>query len=142
MIRTFQMSDYDEVYQLWKETPGVGLRYLDDSREGIARFILRNPATSFVAEDSGKIIGVALSGHDGRRGFLYHTCVSKAHRRRCIGKQLIEHVIEAMKAEQITRLFLFCFSDNEPGNGFWNGLGWTKREDLNYYTLCLDENNR
>lgn len=68
MIRTFMMSDYDKVYHLWKSTPGVGLRSLDDSREGIEQFIRRNSATNFVAEENGQIIGVALSGHDGRRG--------------------------------------------------------------------------
>lgn len=139
MIRNFTIEDYDEVYQLWKKTPGVGLRNLDDSSEGIVRFIRRNPATSFVAEEDGRIIGVALSGHDGRRGFLYHVCVDEAHRRRSLGKQLIDHVMEAMKAEKITRLALVCFADNETGNGFWGRLGWAKRSEMNYYTLSLSE---
>jgi ribosomal protein S18 acetylase RimI-like enzyme len=135
------MKDYDEVYQLWKKTPGVGLRNLDDSREGIARFVRRNPTTNFVAVEDGGIIGVALSGHDGRRGFLYHTCIAEAHRRRSVGKQLIEQVMEAMKNENITRLALVCFTKNEIGNGFWEKLGWTRRNDLHYYTLSLDKNN-
>jgi ribosomal protein S18 acetylase RimI-like enzyme len=135
------MKDYDEVYQLWKRTPGVGLRNLDDSREGIAKFIGRNPATNFVAEEVGKIIGVALSGHDGRRGYLYHVCVDEAHRRRSLGKQLVDQVTKAMKTENITRLALVCFTQNEPGNGFWSRLGWTRRSDLNYYTLSINQNN-
>ena len=141
MIRNFTMKDYEEVYQLWKSTPGVGLRSLDDSREGITKFIRRNPTTNFVAKEDGQIIGVALSGHDGRRGFLYHTCVDEEHRRRSVGKQLVEHVIASMKEEKITRLALVCFSRNESGNGFWSRLGWTKRVDLNYYTLSLDDSN-
>lgn len=140
-LRTFKMSDYDKVYQLWKDTPGVGLRNIDDSREGIERFITRNPNTNFVAEEDGKIVGVALSGHDGRRGYLYHVCVADTHRRRCIGKLLVQKVTEAMKAENITALSLFCFTDNEAGNTFWSSLGWTKRPDLNCYRLDIIDNN-
>lgn len=139
MIRTFTMEDYDEVYQLWKNTPGVGLRSMDDSREGIERYINRNPYTSFVAVEDERIVGVVLGGHDGRRGFLYHACVEEAYRKRAIGKQLVEHVIEAIKRENITRFDLVCFTTNSAGNAFWDSVGWTKRSDLNFYTLCVDE---
>jgi ribosomal protein S18 acetylase RimI-like enzyme len=135
------MKDYDEVYQLWKRTPGVGLRSLDDSREGIAQFISRNPTTNFVATEDGHIVGVTLSGHDGRRGYLYHACVEENYRHRSIGRQLVQHVIEAMKAENITKLSLICYTENDQGNHFWNTLGWQIRTDLNYYTISIDDNN-
>ena len=89
------MSDYESVYQLWQNTSGVGLRSIDDSREGIERFVRRNPRTNFVAEEDGRIIGAVLSGHDGRRGNIYHLCVDGSHRRRGIGRQLVDKVIEA-----------------------------------------------
>ena len=141
MIRLFTINDYDRVYELWKRTPGVGLRNLDDSRESMARFLVRNPNTNFVAIEDGQIIGTALSGNDGRRGYLYHVCVDEAHRQKSIGRQLIEHVIEAMKAEKIAKLALVCFIDNKKGNDFWDSLGWTKRKDINYYNVNLYENN-
>jgi ribosomal protein S18 acetylase RimI-like enzyme len=136
------MNDYDAVYQLWKMTPGVGLRSMDDSREGIEQFLRRNPTTNFVTEEEGQIIAAALSGHDGRRGYLYHVCVAEGNRRRRTGRQLVEQVIEAMKAEKITRLALVCFTDNETGNRFWSRLGWTYRPNLNYYTIGINENNQ
>lgn len=67
-IRLMTISDYNQVYELWINTPGMGLNNLDDSKEGIDRYLKRNPSTCFVAEDEGKIIGVIMSGHDGRRG--------------------------------------------------------------------------
>lgn len=141
MIRNITINDYDEVYALWNRTPGVGLRSLDDSREGIAKFIQRNPNTNFVAEESGRIIGVTLSGHDGRRGYLYYTCVEEGSRRRSIGRQLVNQVVKAMQAEKITKLSLVCFSENEKGNHFWNSLGWNFRHDLNYYTVSINDAN-
>ncbi len=137
MIRFFTESDYDEVYQLWKNMPGVGLRSMDDSKEGITRFIRRNPTTNFVATHNGRIVGVALGGHDGRRGYLYHVCVEESYRQKSIGRQLIQYVIESMKAEKISRLALFCLKDNNLGNEVWKSLGWTKRTDLNCYALNI-----
>ncbi len=141
MIRDFTMEDYAEVYQLWKATPGMGLRSLDDSREGIARFIRRNPDTNFVAVEDGSIIGAILSGHDGRRGFIYHTCVKPSCRRRSIGRELVGKVAEAMRQEGILKLSLVCFSENEQGNRFWKSLGWMNREELNFYSFCIHEDN-
>lgn len=141
MIRLFTMQDYDEVYKLWKKTVGVGLRSLDDSKEGIDQFVRRNPNTNFVAMEEGQIVGVVLSGHDGRRGYLYHACVKDTNRRRSIGRHLIEQVVEAMKKENITKLALICFSHNEQGNEFWRNMGWNIRKDLNYYTISINDNN-
>lgn len=141
MIRLFTMKDYEQVYQLWMRTPGMGLRSLDDSREGIERFINRNPLSNFVAVENGLIIGSVLSGHDGRRGFLYHLCVDEAYRRKSIARQLLMHVEAAMKAENINKLALFCKVDNSLGNQFWNIMGWEKREDLNLYMLSINDNN-
>ena len=141
MIRFFTDNDYDEVYQLWNSSPGVGLRSMDDSREGIERFIRRNPTTNFVAVENNSIVGVVLGGHDGRRGYLYHVCVEQSHRQKSIGRLLIQHVIDAMKVEQISRLALFCLRDNNLGNQFWNSLGWTERTDLYCFVLNNDENN-
>jgi ribosomal protein S18 acetylase RimI-like enzyme len=141
MIRLFTIDDYDEVYTLWKNTPGVGLRSMDDSREGIGRFLIRNPSTNFAAVEDNHIVGVVLGGQDGRRGYIYHLCVEEAYRRRSIGKQLMESVSRAMIEEKITKLGLVCFTENQKGNDFWNSLGWELRPDLNYYTISMDEHN-
>ena len=50
-IRKMVIDDYDEVYKLWMSCSGMGLNNLDDSKEGISKFLLRNPDTCFVSED-------------------------------------------------------------------------------------------
>ena len=67
-IRVMTIDDYDEVYSLWQTIHGFGIRSIDDSREGVLRFLKRNPTTSVVAVEDGKIVGAILCGHDGRRG--------------------------------------------------------------------------
>ena len=135
------MDDYDEVYALWKRIHGFGIRSIDDSKEGIKRFIKRNPTTSIVAEEDGKIVGSILCGHDGRRGCFYHVCVDEAYRMRGIGKAMVVEAMEMLKAENINKVSLIAFTKNDVGNAFWKEMGWTKREDLNYYDFTLNEEN-
>ena len=134
-------EDYDAVRSLWLSIPGFGIRRIDDSREEIERFLLRNPTTSVVAVQSGKIVGAILCGSDGRQGYLYHVCVDKAHRRRGIGTQMVSFCMRALQAEGINKVALIAFTKNDIGNAFWKQIGWTGRTDCNYYEFVLNEEN-
>ena len=135
------IEDYDQVYHLWKTIHGIGIRSIDDSREGVERFLKRNPTSSVVAEEDGKIIGCILCGHDGRRGCFYHVCVEESYRKHGIGRQMVGASMRALQAEGINKVSLIAFTKNDVGNAFWNRIGWTKREDLNYYDFTLNEEN-
>lgn len=140
-IRSMMASDYDRVHQLWMTISGFGIRSMDDSREGVERFLERNPGCSVVAECDGQIIGSILCGHDGRRGCLYHVCVHPDWRKQGIGKSMVVFAMEALKREKINKVCLIAFTRNDIGNAFWKEIGWTKREDLNYYDFTLNEAN-
>lgn len=131
-IRVMTIGDYDSVYDLWINTPGMGLNLTDDSREGIEKYLRRNPTTCFVASCDGKTVGVIMSGHDGRRGFIHHTAVLPEYRNRGIAKALVENAMEALEKEGINKAALVVFERNELGNGFWEKIGFTKRDDLVY----------
>ena len=141
MIRAMTIEDYEGVKKLWLSIKGFAIRSLDDSREGVEKFLMRNPGTSVVAVEDDKIVGAILCGHDGRRGCLYHVCVAEAYRMRGIGKSMVIFCMEALKAEQINKVSLIAFTVNDIGNAFWRQIGWTKREDLNYYDFTLNEAN-
>lgn len=141
MIRRMTIEDYDEVCSLWKSIKGFALRSVDDSREGVEAFLRRNPLTSVVDVEDGKIVGAILCGHDGRRGCLYHVCVAEEYRRRGIGKEMVIFCMNALKEEHINKVSLIAFTRNDIGNAFWKQIGWTKREDLNYYDFTLNEDN-
>lgn len=140
-IRVMQPVDYEKVYGLWTGIHGFGIRSLDDSVEGVTRFLKRNPTTCMVAVSGDEIVGAILCGHDGRRGCLYHVCVREDHREHGIGQALVAACLEALAAEQISRVNLIAFCSNEIGNRFWQGLGWSFREDVNYYEYVLNEKN-
>ncbi len=138
-IRKMTIADYDKVYDLWMSCKNMGFNDVDDSREGIEKYLRRNPDTSFVAEDDGLIAGVILGGHDGRRGFIHHACVRESYRHQGIGTKLVDTCLEALKNEGISKVALLVFKYNEAGNGFWEACGFTVREDLNYRNLALRE---
>ncbi len=141
-VRTMAIEDYPGLRALWMTIKGFGIRSIDDSREGVARFIARNPGTSVVAvSEDGAVVGGILCGHDGRRGCLYHVCVRADYRRLGIGKAMVVHCMNALRAEQVNKVSLIAFTQNDVGNAFWNRIGWTRREDLNYYDFTLNEEN-
>ena len=140
-IRTMTMEDYDELYKLWMEISGFGIRSIDDSKEGVERFIRRNPTTSMVAFYENDLVGGILCGHDGRRACLYHVCVKESYRKHGIGQKMVGACMEALKEEKINKINLIAFKKNEVGNRFWQGLGWTYRDDVNYYECVLNEEN-
>ena len=141
-VRAMTMDDYDAVYQLWRNTPGMGLNTTDDSREGISAYLKRNPTTCFVAEEGDRIVGVILSGHDGRRGFIHHTAVSGEHQKNGIGSALVERAMQALELEGIHKVALVVFARNEKGNAFWEKRGFTRRDDLVYRNRSITELTR
>lgn len=140
-IRAMESTDYGGVYTLWKSINGFGIRSIDDSRLGVTRFLDRNPTTSVVALYNQQVIGSILCGHDGRIGCFYHVCVHKNFRRLGIGKQMVVFAMRALKKEQITKVTLMAFADNDEGNAFWKQIGWKQREDLNHYEFLLNQEN-
>lgn len=140
-IRTMTIDDYDGVHDLWMTIHGFAIRSIDDSKAGVERFLKRNPTTSVVAISNGKIVGSILCGHDGRRGCLYHVCVNEKYRMNGIGKSMVVFCMKELQKENISKVSLIAFTRNDIGNAFWNKIGWTKREDLNYYDFTLNTEN-
>jgi ribosomal protein S18 acetylase RimI-like enzyme len=131
-IRLMAETDYDLLFALWQGTAGMGLNPADDSREGIVRYLRRNPTTCFIAEEGGALIGAILSGHDGRRAYVYHMAVAEAYRRRGIGEALLERALDALSREGISKAALLVFATNEKGNAFWEKNGFFTRRDVLY----------
>lgn len=137
IYRTLNLDDYEQLRTLWLSTPGMGLNTTDDSYEGISRFLMRNPSSCFAAVDNDRIVGVIMAGHDGRRGYIYHTAIRSDMRGRGIGRRLVELALDALKQEGITKVALVVFSSNSGGNAFWQHMGFEARDDLVYRNRAL-----
>ena len=138
-IRKMTITDYDEIYSLWLSCAGMGLNNLDDTKDGIARFLERNPETCFVALVDGSIVGAIMVGTDGRRGYIYHTAVHPDYRKRGIAKALVDTALSAVENLGINKVALVVFGRNKDGNKFWEKMGFTTREDIIYRNKTLVE---
>lgn len=124
------IDDYDEVARLWVNAEGVGLHDFEDSREGIALYLDRNPGMSFVAKYNGILIAAVLCGHDGRRGSINHLAVSPEYRGQGIGKALVNRCLSELQKAGIRKCNIVVFQDNTSGLEFWHKFAWKEREDL------------
>jgi ribosomal protein S18 acetylase RimI-like enzyme len=141
-IRSVTIEDYDAIYALWNATEQSrrALNPVDDTREGIERYLKRNPNTCFAAVSEDRIIGVILTGHDGRRAIVHHMCVHPDFRRMGIAGRLVAEAEKALKNEGIQKVFGLVFKDNDPANAFWESQGYSLRTNLNYRNKSLNEN--
>src|SRR6058998_4293181 len=94
--REFSIDDYDAALELWQRVEGLEIAEGDD-RESVAQFLVRNPGLSRVALDGSAVVGVALCGHDGRRGHIYHLAVDLAYRGRGLGRRLLDECLMGLR---------------------------------------------
>jgi ribosomal protein S18 acetylase RimI-like enzyme len=121
--RGFSIDDYDAAVELWKRFEHVEIAEGDD-KESVAQFLTRNPRLTRVATDGSAIVGVALCGHDGRRGHIYHLAVDPAYQGRGLGKRLLNECLEGLRRAGLKRAIIMVADDNPGGREFWKRCGW------------------
>ena len=121
--REFVIADYERAAALWCEVEGLEICE-GDSRDEIAGYLERNPGLSRVAEENGIIVGAALCGHDGRRGWIYHLAVATEYRGKGVGKLLLDDCVRGLRAAGLKRAIILVAGDNPAGHEFWLRNGW------------------
>ena len=121
--REFSINDYDAAVELWQRVEGLEIAEGDD-RESVAQFLARNPGLSRVATDGSGTVGVALCGHDGHRGYIYHLAVDPAYQGRGLGRRLVDECLAGLRRAGLQRVIIIVAGDNSRGRGFWKRSGW------------------
>src|SRR6059036_2785656 len=121
--REFSIDDYETAVELWQRVEGLEIAEGDD-RESVAQFLARNPGLSRVATNRSETVGVALCGHDGRRGHIYHLAVDPAYQGRGLGKRLVDECLDGLRRAGVQRAIILVADDNQRGAEFWKRCGW------------------
>lgn len=122
-VREFVMGDYDRAVALWSRIDSVEICE-GDSREEVAEYLKRNPGLSRIAEADGEIVGAAMCGHDGRRGWIYHLAVAQEYRGRGVGKLLLDDCLRGLQEAGLKRAIILVEGNNAAGHKFWLREGW------------------
>ncbi len=126
-VRVFSHGDRDGVLELWREVfPGDPIHrvpHLD-----LERKLALQPELLFVAVDTGTVVGTAMAGYDGHRGWVYYLAVRPAHRRRGIGRRLMERVEEALAGRGCPKINLQIRAGNDRAVAFYEALGYAVEE--------------
>ena len=135
-IDLFRPEDIGDVLTLWRATPGVGLSSADEPDQ-LRLFLDRNPGTSFVAREDGRLVGAILGGWDGRRGYIHHLAVDTGRRRAGVGTALLESTLAEFRRMGVLKVHMFVFPGNTPAIEFYSRRGWQWREDIRVMSRSL-----
>jgi ribosomal protein S18 acetylase RimI-like enzyme len=138
-IAEMTIKDHSALLDLMQRTPGIHVREAD-SKAAVERYLLRNPGLSFTAWEGEKLIGCAMCGHDGRRGYLQHVIVEPAHRSRGVAHQLVTRCLDQLEAIGILKTHIDVFVTNDLANRYWSRRGWQKRNDVYRYSYNRSNN--
>ncbi len=131
-IELAQGNDIPFMLELWRKTPGIRM---DEDAVSLAAFMQRNPATCLLMKSGTMVISTVLGGFDGRRGYIYHLAVHPDFQRRGWGTKILEEVINRLEGLKAEKIHLFVFKDNQGAQTFYEKMAWTKRQDIEVYSL-------
>lgn len=136
-VRAFRQADGDGLRALWES---VDFRTTGDDDEGLRAFAKRNPGTFLVAHQGEAIVGSAMGGWDGRRGWIYHVATSPEQRRTGLATRMIREIEARLRALGCWKVNVMVRDGNRDGEGFWSAIGY-ERSDAHQYARELHEDD-
>ncbi|MEW4486960.1 GNAT family acetyltransferase [Thalassoglobus sp. JC818] len=122
-IRNYRSTDRSAVVSLWNEVFPNSTGH-NDPEASIDRKCEHDDGLFFVAQDTGEIVGTAMGGYDGHRGWIYSLAVLPTRQRQGIGRLLIQHTEVALAKLGCPKVNLQVRSDNGEVVAFYQSLGY------------------
>lgn len=129
-IRPYQDSDQQAVIALWREILPDSAPHNDPARS------LRNKLAVdrdllLVAEVDGAVMGTAMGGYDGHRGWIYSVAVRPEYRRQGFGSALLRRLEQALFERGCPKINLQILPANAAVVAFYETLGFKVEERIN-----------
>lgn len=131
-VRELGLADYDEVRRVWTE---AGLPFRPEGRdrtEKVAVELERGTALFLGAEADGRLVGVVLGTHDGRKGWVNRLAVVPAYRRRGIAGLLLREIEVRLTALGLDIVAALIESGNQASLEFFRTNGYAHDADIEY----------
>ena len=125
--RPYKDTDEAAVVDLWtlvEPDPSPWNIPADD----IARKLRVQRELFIVAEIDGELVGTAMGGWDGHRGWVYSVVVSPEHRREGVGTALMKRVERDLAFMGCHKLNLQVRGSNREAVEFYKSLGYSTED--------------
>jgi ribosomal protein S18 acetylase RimI-like enzyme len=121
-IEELDESRVEEVAVLWE---AVGLtRPWNDPRTDFRRALAGPTSGVLGAFDGDAVVGTAMVGADGHRGWVYYVAVAPSHQRRGVGRSLMQHAERWLASHGAPKVQLMVRDTNNAALGFYERLGY------------------
>lgn len=126
-IVSYRSEHFEGVDQLWREA------FPDDppwnrAEVAIPAKLQVQPELFLLALDDGRVVGTAMAGYDGHRGWLYAVAVRVSARRAGVGRQIVAEAERRLGALGCTKINLQVRSTNAAVVAFYHRLGYAVEE--------------
>ena len=127
LIEAYRSEHFDGVRALWEEAfPNNPPR--NRAEFAIPAKLAVQPELLLVALDGGAVVGTAMAGYDGHRGWLYSIAVKQSHRRVGIGTLLIREAERRLAQLGCAKVNLQVRAENAAVAAFYRNLGYEVEE--------------
>ena len=118
-IRPYEPADFDALVSLWKAA-GVYREWNDPARD--ISFATRDDHSTILLAETDHVIGSAMVGEDGHRGWIYHLAVHPNAQGKGLGRPLMETAENWLKARGVWKMQLLIRDDNSEAQGFYEAF--------------------
>lgn len=125
-IRSYRDGDRDEVVALWAAC-GL-LRPWNDPDKDIRRKQRVQGELFLVAESNNRVVGSAMAGFDGHRGWVNYLATDPGHQRQGIASRLMEAVEEGLLGMGCPKINIQIRTDNAGAAQFYESIGFIRDE--------------
>lgn len=137
-IRPYLPADRGKVIELWHSCNL--LVPWNDPAQDIAAKLADSPELFLVAVDNDEIIGSAMGGYDGHRGWIYYLAVHPARQNSGLGSRLVNEVERQLTALGCPKINIMVRRTNHGVISFYEKLGYEESEVLTYGKKLSPEN--
>ena len=128
-IREYLPSDEDAVVELWQATFPSEPEW-NESRSVIAQKMTTQPELFFVCTHQAKVVGTAIAGYDGVRGWVHKVASHPDFRGEGVARLLMSQAEEALRKLGCVKLNLQVRSHNDPAAHFYSSIGYDTEERI------------
>jgi ribosomal protein S18 acetylase RimI-like enzyme len=137
-IRALRPDEFDQMTELWKEAGLACKPRGRDQRAHIEREISGPTSIFLMAEEDGRMVGVVLGTHDGRKGWINRLAVAPGYQRRGIGRALASAVEARLRQAGIGIVTCLIEDWNAESIEFFEEIGYVGHREIIYFAKRMN----